>query len=70
MSHLKVREKPELVRDRNSKAILNTDAQALYKYREEREFKQKLMHVVERQDEIDNELKSIKALLLQLVERK
>ena len=43
----KVRENPNLVRDMNSKAILENDVNALNKYKEEREQRLKMAKVVQ-----------------------
>lgn len=68
--YIKVIDRPELVRDRSSNAILNTDLKALNKYKEEREFKIKLAKVVEENEQIKSELSEIKALLLKVLEQR
>jgi hypothetical protein len=69
-NYLKVKEHPELVRDKESKAILNTDRNALNKYKEEREHKLKLNKIIEEHDVIKNELSEIKSLLLKVLEQR
>jgi hypothetical protein len=68
--YLKVVDHPELVRDRNSKAILNTDLGALNKYKEEREFRMKLEKIVKENDQLKNDVSEIKNLLLKVLEQR
>ena len=67
---MKVKDKPELIRDTKSKAILNTDAQALNKYREERDFKLKLQKIVQENDQMKSDINEIKNLLLKVLEQR
>jgi hypothetical protein len=70
MDHLKVRDNPNLIRDKSSKAILNTDVSALNKYKEERDFKLKLQKIVEENDQMKNDIAEIKNLLLKVIEQR
>jgi hypothetical protein len=70
MDYMKVKDKPELIRDTKSKAILNTDAQALNKYREERDFKLKLQKIVQENDQMKSDINEIKNLLLKVLEQR
>jgi hypothetical protein len=70
MDYMKVRDKPELIRDVKSKAILNTDTQALNKYKEERDFKLKLQKIVQENDQMKNDINEIKNLLLKVLEQR
>ena len=70
MDYLKVREHPDLVRLKNSKAILNIDSSALNKYREERDKQMKLNRIIEENDELKSDLAEIKSLLKQLLGQK
>ena len=67
--YLKVKDRPDLIRDMNSKAILNKDLNALNKYREERDFKMKLANVVEEHKDLKKDVSEIKDLLNKLLER-
>jgi len=69
----KVKDHENLVRDINSKAILNTDKLALQEYYQKREMaKKELSEKVEskqRLDKIENEMSEIKDLLRELIGR-
>ena len=67
--YLKVKDRPDLIRDINSKAILNKDLNALNKYKEERDFKLKLANVVEEHNDLKKDVSEIKDLLNKLLER-
>lgn len=69
-TYIKVIDHPELVRDSRSKAILNTDTQALAKYKEERDFKMKLTKIVNENDQMKSEISEIKSLLLKVLEQR
>ena len=67
----KVKDHDNLVRDMNSKAILNTDKLALQEYYQKRELvKKELSEKTEskqRLDKIENEMSEIKDLLRELI---
>ena len=67
----KVKDHENLVRDMNSKAILNTDKLALQEYYQKRELvKKELAEKIEskqRLDKIENEMSEIKDLLRELI---
>lgn len=67
----KVKDHDNLVRDMNSKAILNTDRLALQEYYQKRELaKKELSEKTEskqRLDKIENDMAEIKNLLTQLI---
>jgi len=69
----KVKDHENLVRDMNSKAILNTDKLALQEYYQKRDLaKKELSEKVEskqRLDKIENEMSEIKDLLRELIGR-
>jgi len=69
----KVKDHDNLIRDMNSKAILNTDRLALQEYYQKREqAKKELSEKTEskqRLDKIENDMAEIKNLLTQLVGR-
>jgi len=64
---LKVKDQPDLVRHGSSKAILNTNASELNKYKQVREEKLKLKQMMEDNKQLKQEMAEIKGLLLQLI---
>lgn len=66
---LKVKDNPDLVREKNSKAVLNTNRVELNKYKQLREEKIKLKSIAEKQQKMEADIDEIKALLKQLVGR-
>jgi hypothetical protein len=68
-NYIKVKDHPDLVRDRNSNAILNTDAEALNKYREERERLLKVKNAVNEVETLRNDVNEIKEMLQLLLKR-
>jgi len=63
-----VKDSPGLVRDTQSKAILNTDNSALNKYKQERDFKIKLAQVVADNDQLKSDVNSIKSTLQSILD--
>lgn len=63
MQFQKVIDHKDLVRDTNSKAILNQDSSSLNKYKEEREYKLKLANVVNEHQDMKNDIAEIKEML-------
>lgn len=74
MNTLKVEGHENLVRDRYSKAILNTDRKALEEYLKQKEFAKKEMNekneMKNRLANLENDMQEIKSLLLELAQRK
>jgi predicted house-cleaning noncanonical NTP pyrophosphatase (MazG superfamily) len=68
--YIKVKDYPNLVRDKQSNAILNTDRDSLNKYKEEREYQAKLKRVVEENDKLKSDVNEIKTLLYQILGQK
>lgn len=68
--YLRVKDHPELIRDTKSNAVLNTDVQALNKYKEERDFKLKLAKIVQEHDEVKQDLSDIKSMLSELLKQR
>ena len=66
---LRVQDHPDLVREKNSKAILNNSESELNKYKQIRDEKLKLKTLMVRQETIESEILEIKSLLKQLLER-
>lgn len=68
--YLKVVDHPDLVRQKNSKAILNVDSKELNKYRQERDEKMKLRRLVDESEQMKSDIEEIKSLLRQLIGQK
>ena len=66
----KVRDHADLIKNSDSKAVLNTNVRSLDKYREEREKLIKLSRVVEETDKLKEDMADIKSMLRQLLENK
>lgn len=66
---LKILGNEDLVRDTKSNAILNTDLDALNKYRAKRARDMKINNMAEEVDTLRQEMTEIKSLLMQLVQR-
>lgn len=66
---LKILGNEDLVRDTKSNAILNTDLDALNKYRAKRARDNKINNMAEEVDTLRQEMTEIKSLLMQLVQR-
>jgi flagellar biosynthesis/type III secretory pathway chaperone len=66
---LKILGNEDLVRDTKSNAILNTDLDALNKYRAKRAREKKINNIAEEVDTLRQEMTEIKSLLMQLVQR-
>jgi hypothetical protein len=67
---IKVKDRPELVRDKRSNAILNVDTDALNKYKEERDKILNMRRGVEEHDQMKNDISDIKQMLLKIMEKK
>ena len=67
---LKVKDNKDLVRLKDSKAILNVNSKELDKYKQDREEKMKLKKLLEENDQIKNDIEEIKSLLRQLIGQK
>lgn len=66
MKH-KVIDNPELVRDNNNKAILNTDDDSLMSYKNKRNNDRKLLRMYEEHQELKQDIIDIKNLLMKIV---
>lgn len=67
--HTKVKDSSDLVRDDTSKAILNTNNDALSLYRARRNKEKMLEEVLNRYDTLQNEVTEIKQLLRTFLEK-
>jgi len=67
---LKVINEPDLIREKDSKAILNTNTKELNKYKEEREKQLKLKSIAVEHDSMKTDIAEIKSLLRELLGKK
>jgi hypothetical protein len=67
---LKVRDNKDLVRLKDSKAVLNTNSKELDKYKQDREEKLKLKNLFDENEKMKNDIDEIKSLLRQLLGQK
>jgi len=67
--YIKVIDHKELVRDVNSKGIINIDNTSMNSYKQEREFKFKLQRMVNNYDKIKNDIEELKILIKKLLEK-
>jgi uncharacterized HAD superfamily protein len=67
---LKVINEPDLIREKDSKAILNTNTKELNKYKEEREKQLKLKSIAVEHDLMKTDIAEIKSLLRELLGKK
>ena len=67
---LKVKDNKDLIRLKDSKAILNVNSKELDKYRQDREEKLKLKNLFDDNEKIKNDIDEIKSLLRQLIGQK
>lgn len=68
--YLKVKDRPDLVRDVESKAILSTDLRALQEHREKKRLFKQLLEKTNEVDQLKNDVQEIKAMLQQLLQNK
>lgn len=66
----KIADNDHLIKNSNTKAILNTDSSSLNKYREERDKLAKLSRVVADTDKLKEDVAEIKNMLRQLLGNK
>ena len=67
MALLQVEDRPQLVKDDVTKAVLNTDTTALEAYKKRREQQRSVQNMCEEIDEIKNDINDIKVLLKQFI---
>jgi hypothetical protein len=67
---LKVKDNKDLVRLKDSKAILNVNSKELDKYKQDREEKIKLKELFDDNEKMKNDIEEIKSLLRQLIGQK
>ena len=67
MALLQVEDRPDLVRDEETKAVLNTDITALEAYRKRRKAQRNIETMCVEIDEIKNDINDIKSLLREMI---
>ena len=67
MALLQVEDRPDLVKDTTTKAVLNTDTTALEAYRRRRESQREVRNMCEEIDDIKNDIADIKSLLKEII---
>ena len=67
---LKFKDNKDLVRLKDSKAVLNVNSKELDKYKQDREEKMKLKNLFEENAQMKNDIDEIKSLLRQLIGQK
>jgi hypothetical protein len=67
---LKVKDNKDLVRLKDSKAVLNINSKELDKYKQDREEKLKLRNLIDESKKMKNDIEEIKSLLRQLIGQK
>ena len=65
----RVRDRRDLARDPVSRAIINVDADALNKYREERDRARRLERLLDEHDRLKAEMAEMRSMLAQILER-
>lgn len=68
-NYIKVKDHPGLVRDSNSKAILNTNEDGLNKYREMRDKEMKTAQAIDEVQKLRSDVDEIKDMLKKLLEK-
>jgi hypothetical protein len=66
----KVRDNNDLIRLKDSKAVLNVNSKELDKYKQDREEKLKLKNLFDENEKMKNDIDEIKSLLRQLLGQK
>jgi hypothetical protein len=69
MKYAKVQENPELIRDMDSKAVLNTNLTALQAYKKKREKQQEIQSAVEDINNLRQEVNELKTLMQRLLDK-
>lgn len=66
---LKVKDYPGLVRDPESKAIINVDQSAYLKYKSERNIQNKIINITSEINDLKQSMNEIKSLISQILQR-
>ena len=69
MKYAKVKENPELIRDMNSKAVLNTNQTALQSYKKKREKQNEIQSAVDDINNLKQDVNELKTLMQRLLDK-
>jgi hypothetical protein len=69
MKYAKVKENPELIRDMDSKAVLNTNSTALQAYKKKREKQQEIQSAVEDINNMKQDINELKTLMQRILDK-
>lgn len=69
MKYAKVKESPELIRDMESKAVLNTNISALQAYKKKREKQQEIQSAVEDINTMKQDINELKSLMQRILDK-
>jgi hypothetical protein len=69
MKYAKVKENPELIRDMDSKAVLNTNRSALESYRKKREKQQELKSAIDDINNMKQDINDLKTLMQRILDK-
>ena len=69
MKYAKVKESPELIRDMESKAVLNTNISALHAYKKKREKQQEIQSAVEDINNMKQDINDLKTLMQRILDK-
>jgi hypothetical protein len=69
MKYAKVKENPELIRDMDSKAVLNTNSTALQAYKKKREKQQEMQSAVEDINNMKQDINELKTLMQRILDK-
>jgi cell fate (sporulation/competence/biofilm development) regulator YmcA (YheA/YmcA/DUF963 family) len=69
MKYAKVKENPELIRDMESKAVLNTNLTALQAYKKKREKQQEIQSAVDDINNLRQEVNDLKTLMQRILDK-
>jgi hypothetical protein len=69
MKYAKVKENPELVRDMDSKAVLNTNLAALQAYKKKREKQQEIQSAVDDINNLKQDVNELKVLMQRILDK-
>lgn len=67
MSYTKVKDHPELIKDEDSKAVLNTDVTALEAYRKRRQQNRSVQNMCDELNNLKSEMTEIKSMLKEII---
>ena len=67
--YAKILDHSDLVRDVNSKGVINIDNTSMNKYKQERLYRLKLNQIVSEYDKLKSDIEEIKSLIKKLLEK-